>query len=67
MRYLFLLLLVGCQAIESRREPTRLDCTAGCTGETCTASVSAVGKVATRDRKITLDTPTQTKVGIKDE
>ena len=60
--------LNGCNAMESMREPTMLDCAVNCTPDgDCGASIKAVGEVNARQRKVTLDTPTQTKVGLEGE
>ena len=58
--------LNGCNAIESMREPTALECSVNCSKESdCFASITGVGEVRTRERKVPLDSPTQTKVGLE--
>lgn len=61
------LLLAGCQGVETVSTPAEMACESTCDVEgKCMVSLVLIGTADTRERKITLDMPTQTKVGLDD-
>ena len=64
---LTLIFLHGCQGLQTENEPAKLACNGSCTADgVCSISLTMRGSNVERSTKVTLDTPTQTKVGLDD-